>query len=213
MYWWSTSIVWADLMPPQCSSLSAKLAKGRSWEGTFTQEVLDERGTILNAFSGYLKLKRPNFFWWEILEPYQQLYLWQGKKLIIYEPDLEQVIIHNDFELKAEGLAMQLLLSEPEDIEEHFKVIACIEEEGLIRYNLVLDGDFSDYAHQNQVMHVGVIFNKKGLYQIDIADRLGGSIKLNFVLSKTRELTQKDFVWDIPEGIEVINQQQDASKK
>jgi len=62
-------------------------------DGTFTQHVLDAQGRLKESTSGQVALALPNRLRWEYREPFSQLIVADGKKVWIYEPDLEQVSV------------------------------------------------------------------------------------------------------------------------
>ncbi len=61
--------------------------------GEFAQQQLDDEGQPADqAQSGTFVFERPGRFRWEVIKPYEQLTLSDGKQLYQYDPDLAQVI-------------------------------------------------------------------------------------------------------------------------
>jgi len=75
-------------------------------QGQFSQQVLDTQGQIKESTSGHLALAVPNRLRWEYTAPHVQLILADGRKVWIYEPDLEQVTVRDQ---EGEELSSPLL--------------------------------------------------------------------------------------------------------
>ena len=61
----------------------------------FVQVVQDRKGQVTERASGTLALARPDRFRWEYREPYVQTIVADGRKLWLYDPDLEQVTVRS----------------------------------------------------------------------------------------------------------------------
>ena len=57
------------------------------------QYVLDASGSRLQETHGHMVLAQPNQFWWQTADPFAQLLVSNGKRLWIYDEDLEQVTV------------------------------------------------------------------------------------------------------------------------
>ena len=73
--------------------LTGLLNQAETLTGRFSQLSLDGSGTQLQETSGELALKRPGQFRWHTDAPMEQLLVSNGKKVWLYDPDLEQVTI------------------------------------------------------------------------------------------------------------------------
>lgn len=101
--------------------LNAHLARIQSLEANFTQTIVDSHDRLLSESSGKLILVRPGKFRWEVSQPDPELVIANGKRLSIYNPDLQQLVVRtikeNDNEVPA------LLLSRAEiSAADHFVV-------------------------------------------------------------------------------------------
>lgn len=65
----------------------------QSLRGEFVQSTTDEQGGLLEQSAGQLALQRPNRFRWSYDEPYEQEIVADGKRLWVYDIDLEQVTV------------------------------------------------------------------------------------------------------------------------
>lgn len=59
--------------------------------GDFTQKILTKNGSIKKSSSGTFIFSRPGKFRWTYSTPYEQILVSNGKKLIIFDKDLNQV--------------------------------------------------------------------------------------------------------------------------
>ncbi|MBW8810131.1 MAG: outer-membrane lipoprotein carrier protein LolA, partial [Lysobacter sp.] len=57
------------------------------------QQVFDTNGKLKESSSGQVALSAPRLFRWEYTKPYPQLIVADGKKVWVYEPDLQQVSV------------------------------------------------------------------------------------------------------------------------
>lgn len=93
-----TMIMLALLLPglalaSPTSELLAKLHGLHSVSGQFQQTVLDKDGTQLQNASGEMTVARGNRFYWHTQTPYAQLAVSDGKRVWVYDKDLEQVVV------------------------------------------------------------------------------------------------------------------------
>lgn len=59
--------------------------------GQFSQRTIDTQGKPRPAQTGEFAFKRPGQFKWQVIKPYEQLVLSDGKQLYQYDPDLNQL--------------------------------------------------------------------------------------------------------------------------
>lgn len=59
--------------------------------GEFSQRTVDAQGKQRPAQTGEFAFKRPGQFKWQVIQPYEQLVLSDGKQLYQYDPDLNQL--------------------------------------------------------------------------------------------------------------------------
>lgn len=67
------------------------LTETRSARGEFTQTLTRPGGRVLETLSGRFAFIRPGRFRWEVLQPYRQLLVADGKTLYFFDEDLNQV--------------------------------------------------------------------------------------------------------------------------
>ena len=92
------------------ATLTQLLNNIRSMQADFTQTIVGKAAQPMQLSQGKMVLARPGKFRWEVQKPVAQLLVANGKRLWIYDPDLEQVTIR--LLTKAAGEAPALLLSD-----------------------------------------------------------------------------------------------------
>ncbi|HXF79815.1 MAG TPA: outer membrane lipoprotein chaperone LolA [Usitatibacter sp.] len=60
---------------------------------SFTQQVMDRQGKVVERASGTFAFSRPGKFRWTYAKPTSQVLVGDGSKLWIYDPDLNQVTV------------------------------------------------------------------------------------------------------------------------
>ena len=101
--------------------LTGLLQKAETLTGRFSQLSLDGTGTQLQETSGEMALKRPGQFRWHTDEPMEQLLVSNGKKVWLYDPDLEQVTIQT-LDQRLTHTPALLLSGDVSAINENFEV-------------------------------------------------------------------------------------------
>jgi len=113
----SVSLVQAGEAVPMLENF---LDKTRTIKAKFQQKLLDARGVLLQQSAGVFTLKRPGKFSWDYVIPYPQKIISNGKKIWIYDEELEQVSIKKYSQILAGSPV--ILLDQQKDLNEDFKV-------------------------------------------------------------------------------------------
>lgn len=103
------------------NELSSLLRGYQSYQANFIQIVVNESGAQVQETRGALKAKRPGLFYWESSEPLAQFIVSNGKTVEVYDPDLEQVTIHN-LDEQVQTTPALLLSGEVGNLEETYRV-------------------------------------------------------------------------------------------
>lgn len=88
----------------------------QTFQADVRQLIVESSGGVLEESIIKFKLKRPDGFYWETLEPFPELIVTDGKTLWNYQPDLLQVTLEN-WESERSELAAQLLSGRMAEIE------------------------------------------------------------------------------------------------
>ncbi len=172
----------------------------RTIQANFTQTILDERSKPLQQSSGRMALQRPGKFRWDVTRPNSQLIVTDGKKLWIYDPDLQQVTIRSL--TKEVGEAPALLLSNPDaSLAQKFHVQTANDNRGLQWFLLTPKNKNSMFA----IIRLG--FAKQQLQQMQLRDHLNHTTVIQFNrITQNVALSPALFTFKIPAQVDVINE-------
>ena len=105
--------------------LESFLQKTTTMQSRFEQRLFDHKNILLQESTGDFRLKRPGRFLWDYKTPYAQQIVSNGKKIWIYDSELEQVTVKDYNQLLA-GVPV-ILFDQKSDLDVDFKV----EDQGL----------------------------------------------------------------------------------
>ena len=71
--------------------LETFLSQTHSISARFKQKLTDQYGFVLQESTGTLRMQRPGKFYWDYVLPYPQSIISNGKKIWMYDSELEQV--------------------------------------------------------------------------------------------------------------------------
>jgi outer membrane lipoprotein carrier protein len=168
-----------------------------SWSADFTQTIADDKGKIARSAAGKLYLQKPGKFRWDYSEPSEQLILADGKKIWLYDKDLQQANVRDmDVSLAS---TPAVLLSGGASVESQFKVTALPKSDGLEWFQLIpkrADTDFN-------LVRIG--FAKGELASMFLADKLNQITRVDFTNPKRNPTLAPDlFTFTPPPGVDVI---------
>lgn len=98
------------------AQLDGLLSGIQTFQADVRQLIVESTGGVLEESLIKFKLKRPDGFYWETLEPFPELIVTDGTTLWNFQPDLLQVTIE-DWESERSELAAQLLSGRMDEIE------------------------------------------------------------------------------------------------
>lgn len=195
-------ITFAQAETPEASNtLSSYLKNMRSMQANFSQTIVDNKGQALQKATGQVLLQRPSQFRWDVLKPNRQLVVTNGKKLWIYDPDLEQVTIRSL--VKAAGETPAMLLSD-EDLsltKEFFVKMLAQNKDGFQWFNLVP----KDKSSMLSSLRLG--FANQQIKQMQLQDHLGHRTIIEFTNIHTNlALSPSSFNFKPPAHIDIIDE-------
>ena len=169
-------------------------------DGQFVQQVFDANGKRKESSSGRVALSAPRLFRWEYVKPYPQLIVADGKKVWVYDPDLEQVTV------RAQGVEEQnsplAALIDPSRLDRDFTVEEGGSADGLEW--LVLKPKQADNA-SFETARLG--FDATGLARMEVVDALGQRTEIAFSAWKKNPAFDKGtFTYTPPKGIDVVGE-------
>jgi outer membrane lipoprotein carrier protein len=170
----------------------------KTLSASFVQVVRDREGRITERATGTLSVARPDRFRWDYLEPYEQVIVADGRKLWLYDADLQQVTVRG----LEEGLGSTpaMLLSGAGRLDDSFGSLS-VEQ----------DGDWTwcrlkPLATTSDFESVSLALGTKGeLAGMELVDKLGQTTRIDFsALRKNATLDDKLFRFEPPAGADVI---------
>ena len=170
----------------------------KSGRAQFTQTVTSPDGAKKKTSSGHFEFARPNRFRFAYTRPFEQLIVGDGKKVWIYDADLNQV---SSRKIGAALGATPAALLAGGSMDKDFELAALPDQGGLAWVKATpraKDGAF-------QSLSIG--FKGKELAAIDIQDSFGQHSRLDFShMVANPDLPDGTFAYTPPAGAEVIEQ-------
>ncbi|UTW07893.1 outer membrane lipoprotein chaperone LolA [Pseudomonas benzenivorans] len=179
--------------------LTQLLNQAQTITARFSQLTLDDSGTQLQETAGELALKRPGLFRWHTDEPMEQLLVSNGKKVWLYDPDLEQVTIQT-LDQRLTHTPALLLSGDVSKIQDNFEIS---HKEGGSVVDFILKPKSKDTLFDS----LRLSFRSGVLNDMQLIDSIGQRTNILFLNVKMNEsLADGQFTFDIPEGADVIQE-------
>lgn len=96
-------------------ALLDQLVNMETLQASFTQEVTDEQGNLVQQFQGSLVLARPDLLYWQTEAPDETLLVADGRSVYYYNTFVEQVTIYDQDAAGGQSPLLLLLNSEQAD--------------------------------------------------------------------------------------------------
>jgi outer membrane lipoprotein carrier protein len=172
-----------------------------SMRADFVQTVGAEGFASVDESEGVFRLQRPGKFRWDYTEPYEQHIIADGKKLWVYDVDLDQVIVKDlAFVL---GQTPAVLLSGPVDLTQQFDIRPMPEREQLGLTWIELKPKNKDTGFDTILLG----FSEKNLNAMELMDSFGQVTYLRFFnLQRNPQLDPSIFEFKPPPGVDVIGE-------
>ena len=173
-------------------------AKGlHSLSGNFSQTVYDAHGNITGSSHGLLALQAPRLFRWQVTDPYQQLIVADGKKVWVYEPDLEQVTVRDQG--SEEAHSPLTVLTDLSQLDSEFKTTDAGTRDGLEWLRLV------SRSKEPQFEYAEIGFDTTGPRRMIFKDTLGNRTEIAFSgWERNPRLAADTFKFMPPKGTDVV---------
>ena len=163
----------------------------------FTQTVADKSGRGTQSANGEFLLERPGRFRWTVDKPYKQLIVGDGKKVWIFDQDLNQVIVRNIGE--ALGATPAALLAGNEDVERAFTWKDLPAADGVEWLSA------TPISKETTFAEIRLGFDAKGLVALELLDAFGQKSTVRFSgFERNPKLAPASFTFTPPKGADVI---------
>ena len=161
------------------------------FRGVFEQRIFLPDGLLASESRGEFALMAPHYLRWQTLDPGRQLLLMDGAYLWPYDQDLETLSRHAVADLDAAPL--ELLLAPRSLILEQYSLT-----ETEISVTLV------PKAEQGTFKALTIETIDKRPQKLSITDNLGQRIEVILQIAVDNPPAEQDFVWQMPEGVELL---------
>lgn len=169
----------------------------RTLQAQFDQDLIDGKGKVLQKAKGTFYLSRPDRFRWDYDAPQEQHIIADGKKLWVYDVDLEQVTVKAMDD--ALGTTPAQLLSSKTPLTKNFTVREIADRDGLQWVELlprIKDTTF-------EKMQLG--FSGTDLNAMELIDGMGQTTRLRFSkVVRNPGIGPSLFQFVPPKGVDVI---------
>lgn len=174
-----------------------------SLSGNFSQTVYDANGRTAQTAHGTLALQAPRQFRWDTQAPYKQLIVADGKKVWIYDPELEQVTVRDQG--SEEAHSPLTVLTDLSQLDRDFKASEQGERDGLQWLRL------TSRARDQQFEYADIGFASDAPRRMVFKDTLGNRTEIVLTdLQRNPRLPPGTFSFTPPKGTDVVG---DAATK
>jgi outer membrane lipoprotein carrier protein len=179
----------------QLQAFSGKL---QTAEVVFQQTVTGPNGEKVQSAQGRMQLKSPNLFRWEYSKPVQQLIVADGRRIWVYDPDLQQVTVKSQDALNQDNPLSAL--TKPELIDRFYTVTELPVKQGV---NWLQLKPKNQQASPFDKAWLG--FGANGLVSMRLFDSLGQVSEFTFgTWRKNQAIAPSRFVFSPPKGVDVV---------
>ncbi|MGD8558959.1 MAG: outer membrane lipoprotein chaperone LolA [Gammaproteobacteria bacterium] len=179
-----------------------------SMRADFTQSIISETRPNAEKSQGVLEMQRPGKFRWNYSAPYEQQIVADGKRLYIYDVEMEQVIV-KPLDL-ALGNTPAVLLSGGANITDKFEVEEITEnrESDKSLFWLQLLPRDKDAGFEKLLL----AFAGDHIKIMELKDAFGQVTRLTFSNMKLNpDIDPSVFEFKAPPGVDVINETQNGT--
>lgn len=167
--------------------------------GNFTQQTSDQ-GQGRPEQSGQFSFQRPGKFRWHVKQPYEQLIVSDGQKVLQYDPDLAQVTQRSVDQ--SIGTSPAAILFGSGSLEDSFDVQPLADDDGLKWLRAVPRGADAGFTH------VDIGFRDNLPARLLLLDAFGQTTRIDFSgIQANPQLSADQFNFTPPDDVDVVNMQ------
>ena len=179
--------------------LGQLLGQSNTITARFSQLTLDGSGTQLQETTGDMSVKRPGLFYWHTDAPQEQTMTSDGKKVTLWDPDLEQATIKKLDERLTQTPAL-LLSGDVSKIEQSYDVSSKTQGEVM---EFILKPKTKDTLFDS----LRLSFRKGNISEMQLIDSVGQRTNILFNEVKVnKEIPESKFKFVVPKGADVIQE-------
>lgn len=195
-------LLFAFPLAAQDKMLSEFFASLKTYSADFTQVVDNPQLGVAAESAGSILIEKPGRFYWEYRSPYVQKIIANGKKLWIYDEDLEQVSIKTLD--KTIGQTPAVLLSQNVPVQDSFNFGKSENKDGIHWVTLLPKDTDAGFTR----IEVGL--RQENLASMVVIDQLGQATRMTFSNTrKNAKIDRSKFQFTPPKGADVFDQTQE----
>lgn len=180
-------------------SLKNLLDKSQTLTARFSQLTLDAGGTRLQETAGEMAVQRPGLFYWHTEGKAEQTIVSDGKKVTLWDPDLEQATIKT-LDPRLSQTPALLLSGDVSEINKSFDITSK-QTSNVIEFTLKPKSKDTLFDSLNLSFGNGMINNMR------LIDSVGQHTDILFSGVKANQpVPASKFKFDIPKGADVIQE-------
>lgn len=182
------------------AELTQLLSDIETFQADVRQLIVESTGGVLEESVIRFKLKRPNGFYWETIEPYPELIVTDGERLWNYQPDLLQVTLEA-WDPDRSELAAQLLSGHIDEIQADYFITGGDVGDGTAHEFILEPVDPASLYER-----VTLFFRDQTLNSIHVDNGNGQRTFWEFFNHEINAPVADDvFVFEVPDDIELID--------
>lgn len=154
--------------------INTNIFSNNSFQSHFEQIIRDEQGEIIDKMDGTISIMKPDNFRWHYKNPYEQIIIGNGVKLISYDIDLNDITIR-DYRSINNTVPIIMLKSDEDSVNDLKLINSYYDSENLFwvtaQYQLSNNDEFV----------FDVAFSNKVIAKMLIKDSLNQDMIINFL--------------------------------
>ena len=154
--------------------INTNIFSNNSFQSHFEQIMRDEQGEIIDKMDGTISIMKPDNFRWHYKNPYEQIIIGNGVKLISYDIDLNDITIR-DYQSINNTVPIIMLKSDEDSVNDLKLINSYYDSNNLfwvtVQYQLSNNDEFV----------FDVAFSNKVIAKMLIKDSLNQDMIINFI--------------------------------
>ena len=154
--------------------INTNIFSNNSFQSHFEQIIRDEQGKIIDKMNGTISIMKPDNFRWHYKNPYEQIIIGNGVKLISYDIDLNDITIR-DYRSINNTVPIIMLKSDEDSVNDLKLINSYYDSDNLFwvtaQYQLSNNDEFV----------FDVAFSNKVIAKMLIKDSLNQDMIINFI--------------------------------
>ena len=198
-------LLWGLLLLPvlACAAgverFQAYLRSTQTASADFEQQVFDREKKLVQRSRGSFTLQRPGRFRWSYAQPYAQLIVGDGKRVWIYDEDLNQVTVRAM--AKALGSTPAALLAGAADVERAFELTDAGQRDGLEWV------EAKPRERETGFERIRLGLSAAGVQAMELTDHFGQTTLLRFSnIARNPKVDPDAFRFVPPKGADVLGE-------